>query len=140
MRCGSVVDIGEIHPIVTIANDFQLSLADGFQQGRNQMIVARPPNQVGPQCAGLQITAMPQRPAIRGQDIVFTGSLGGGIAGIITAGKRQRFIATLDAAGTDHHAWRAGINQAGDIGGDAGLDHIGGAENIDVIELFWPPP
>ena len=55
MRRGGILDIDGIDQVFSVADLPQLSLSGAVEQPRNQMLIARPPNQMRPQGASQQM-------------------------------------------------------------------------------------
>ncbi len=108
--------------------------ARAFENSRQQVIVARPPDQMRTQ------RNRGQSGAVGGEHLALGDRLGRRIVGLEVIGIGRRLVDARDRVTAMHDARRARVDQLGHALRHAGRDHVARAEHVGRKEALVGPP
>jgi hypothetical protein len=129
MRLRGVVDVGGVHQVVAAADDAQAARLRARDQPRQDLVVARPPDQ--PRAQGHR----GQRRVVGGQHGLLGDRLGGGVGRLemLAIGRGFGGPAFHRMGGAVGDAGGGGVDQPADAVGAAGLQHVPRAHHVRLV-------
>ena len=136
MRLRCIVDVGAVNDVAAITHDAQPPRFCAFDQARQDVVVARPPDQARTQRDGGQVRI------VRGQHGFFGDGLGGCVMRLeaVAVGHAVRGAAFDRMGGAMGHAGRGGVHQLADAMSPACVQHVVGADDVGAMVAVVTAP
>jgi len=128
-----VVDIAEVNAVVAVADDAEFAFVAAFEDTRDEIRVARSPDEVWTEGDGFQV---PRRLIVGIED----GFFGDDFAGRIRTGNvgpvGEGFVGSGEVLVVEDDAWRAGVDEFRNEEVATAVDDRLGADNVGVFKIF----
>ena len=129
-----VVHVGRGGEVLAAAYPRELARLDGLHQARQQGAVAGAPHEARPHAHGLEPIA------VRVADELFGLRLGGAVGRLRVRPQRRGLVHVHERVAGEQHGLGTHVHEPPHASRAAGLDHVGGAAHVHLVELPAGPP
>jgi hypothetical protein len=142
MSFGSVFHVDHVDPVRAVSHAAQLPGPRALDQPRNQVPVARPPDQVRPQRAGESRSRLPggTLAPISLQHLLLRQRLAVRIMAQPPRGIRDRFVDAALIRAVERHARAAGVDQSRHARSQTAVDDVTRPQRVDAVVIIPRSP